>query len=301
MDQQRIARWSLTALYIGVLLLFGAVWFQDPVCKDCFLNFYTNVYLIISLAGAGVGLFRLRSMSREKDQDSANQRILAIFSLGLLLWSVGQMIWLLYNRIGQEIPYPSWADAFYFTTIVCWFAAITLIYHSIRTNIFQEFSSISTIIVMFWGAVAYLIFSLRGDGFEPADGMLKLFLDLGYPILGAANAGLLWLIVINNHSWNKFKHPAMRKSLLVLAIGVTLHFLADFSFNVTTSLPKDHEYAYYNGNFTDFMYMTALWIISLGITWIPLNNFEATRNSTPQRPRADPGGRYRKPPRRKRP
>jgi hypothetical protein len=100
----------LTGAYFFTVLLFLGVWVQSPPCKDCFFNFYTNVFTsTIPLLGSVLGFLRFRHF---RQPILSSQRLTpTLLFTGLFMWSMGGVVWSYYNFVLKtEVPYPSLAD-----------------------------------------------------------------------------------------------------------------------------------------------------------------------------------------------
>jgi hypothetical protein len=274
------ALFFLTGLALGVGIVFIAVWLQRPFCKDCTLNYFSNIYLVLALFGALLGFVRLRN-SRLKVTDP---RRLAptLFCVGLLLWSFGNMLWMSFNFLGGEpVPYPSVADAVYFPNLLFWTVGICILYKIAHGNPLQEMAALAPLLVAGCTATVWLMLVPRG-GLPPlnsTEDWIKFALDVGYPIIGAINMALLITLILGP-TFEKLSLE-MKKAILVILAGVFCMFVADIAFAWTTLLPKSNPFAYFNGNLVDALYATALYLLSVGMLLVPLTDTDTAPSMTP--------------------
>jgi len=112
------------------------------------------------------------------------------------------------------------------------------------------------------------IYLKHGNGinaYTSKTALLKLGLDMFFPIIDLLNLGLLITLVPSTGSE---KLGLSRSSLRIITLGYLFLCLASSSFTITSSLPEDSPYHYYNGGFTDFMFATAFTVIGIGLASI---------------------------------
>jgi hypothetical protein len=270
----RDSRLFLTGLYIGNSLLFIGIWIEGV--RDHRINFFAAIYLIIPLLGALFGFRRLRKVA----QPILNSYRLVplLFCAGLLSWSIGSMIWMYYTfNLSEEIPYPSWADAGYFPSLLCWTLGIIFLYKFAKVNLLKNLVVIVTCLGAAWGFTLPIMLWAHGGSlspYSPTRELLKFVLDISYPIWDALNLAL-FITFLLSLALKKLDNK-MGKALLIILLGYFLTFLADLSFNIITSLPKSSPLAYYNAGPTDFMFTTAFYVLSVGISYIPIGQIGQT-------------------------
>ncbi len=260
-------RFFITGVYFGVLLIFVAVWLQSPPCRNCFLNYFSNIYLAIPFLGAVFGLIRMRR-ERLSILNSVYNLALLLFCMGILLWSLGNVVWMFHNFVLKtEIPYPSLADAGYLSNLVLWIIGILILYKIAGTNPFQEIATPVPIVLAIAGAIIWITLAVRGGQFDPSGDIVKFFLDIIYPLGGVSNFTLLLAFVLG---------PSAEKigleshwAIYFISLGILCNLVADFSLTFTTSLPAGHPFAYYNGNWSDFFYATAFYFLAMGVLLLP--------------------------------
>lgn len=236
-EESMESQFFLSGLYIGVVLLFLAVWLQSPPCKDCFLNFYTNIYLVVAFIGALLGFRKLLGFRRLQSfrQSISDPSYLssAIFCFGLLLWSFGQMTWLIYNfALGVNVPYPSPADIGYILNMMCWTIGLFVMYKLAGTNPFQEIANIAPFVIAAWGGTGTLMLLARGGTLQnPPSDVLKFLLDIILPIIDAFNLALLVPLFLGP-LFNKFSR-GMKVALSLILLGTISNYVGDLGFSIT--------------------------------------------------------------------
>lgn len=196
--------------------------------------------------------------------NSAVGKAIISLSLGLLLWSAGNWTWSYYNFfLDHEVPYPSLADIGYIGALPFWAAGI--FYLSKATGAGFSLRKIGgRIYIIFLPIIAailsyYVLFVVaRNSAFDwNESSALKVFFDLAYPIgdwIILTLAFLVWGLSL------KYLGGRYRWPVFIILFGYVLMFLADFSFSYTTTLGT-----YFNGSFSDLLFVTALFVISFGI------------------------------------
>ena len=117
----------LFGLYIGLSLLIVLSWL-DPV-HDSFLHKASNIYGVQALVGGVLGLWLI---SKRADKAQASPAISSVWiSMGLVVWTVGQALWIWASFKIAAVPYPWWSDIFYLASDLFWLIAIYMIYSSL--------------------------------------------------------------------------------------------------------------------------------------------------------------------------
>lgn len=249
----------LFGYYIALVIWWLAIYFfnlRDVPINDAF----AFAYGLIPLFGGILGLQKAKSWGLLK---SAMGKALFFLSLGLLTWSLGEIIWSFYNIILKvEVPYPSWADASFIFSWPLW--SIGVIFMSFATGAKFGLRSgkgkfllflIPTIIL----AISYylLIIVARGGSFELGGGPLKIFFDITYPLWDVIIITLA--LVIYGLSF-KYLGGIFKWPVLIILLGFFINYFADFGFSYTTTIGT-----HYNGNWVDLLFTSAVFGISFGV------------------------------------
>ena len=216
---------------------------------------------LIPLIGGFLGLFKARLWGGSK---SAVGRALLAISIGAICWGMGQMFWSIYYNIltSVDVPYPSLADVGYSLSFP--FLAIGLVSLSKATG--ARFSlkksggkilafCITTIVLI--AAYYLLIVVARGGVIDFAEGGLKLFFDIAYPVGDLVI--LLFSVLVYGLSF-KYLGGEYKLPILSVLLGLFVLFCGDFSFSYTTTVGS-----YYNGSWVDLVLPTAWMLIVFGV------------------------------------
>ncbi len=264
------SRSFMTGLYIGIAMLFIGAKVQGGTTEP--INFFTGFYLMIPLFS---GLLGLEKSWRVPLENSNTRTFLRLFSAGMVFWSIGCVIWVYYNfHLKQEIPYPSWADAGYLTFLLCSTVGIFFLYRVAKADWWTTFKDVLKSIGLGSGFVLLIMSWAHGgspSNYVAARELFKFLLDVSYPVVDAFNLTVLMILIIRRSMNRK-----MKRALWWIAAGYLLVLLADLSFNIITSLPKNsplgNRFGYYNGGPTDFAFATAFWILGIGLSYLPISN-----------------------------
>lgn len=230
--------------------------------KDSPINkFYAFIYGLIPLLW---GLLALVNSKKWGGSSSALGKTLLFIGAGLFTWGVGEMIWSYYNFfLNIEMPYPSWADASFILSWPLW--AVGIINMSKVTGARFSLRSLKSRIfllavpLLITAASYYLLFYVaRGGVLETDGGWLKLFFDLAYPtgdVMILSLAVIIYGLSIG-YLGGKFKFP-----VILLILGLIFNYFADFTFSYKTTIGT-----FYNGGLADFLFTTAMFLLSLGVT-----------------------------------
>jgi DNA-binding CsgD family transcriptional regulator len=244
--------------------------------KEGFINVWSNLYAAVPIAGSVFGYKQLRDANKETRVPYSSAVI--NFCLGSLCWGIGELIWLCYNvatyyRVINEsfIPYPSYADIGYVTGIIYMLLGVKDIYNKTIGRILPSLPFILVITSTFGIIFAVVVLTLRGWTLMQGQDPWKLILDVFYPTADIATLTILCLLAI--HPTLQTIYTGLRKPIYIFIIGMVLYLVADASFSITTTLPEEHPWSYFPGNWTDLIFNTTFCVISLGILRLPLLSF----------------------------
>ena len=246
--------------YILILIWGGAFYFLQ--IKETSANYwYQFAFGLIPLFGGIWGITKSKKWGWLKSKVG---KAVFFISLAGVSWGIGQMFWSLYYNILNkvEVPYPSLADVGYSLSFP--FLAIGLISLSKATGarfslrhprgkLLALFITVIAIIIAYY----LLIVVARGGVIDFAEGGLKLFFDLAYP-LGDLIILLFALLIYGlsfNYLGGRYKFP-----IISMLLGLLVLFFGDFSFSYTTTVGS-----YYNGHWVDIVLPTAWMMIVFGV------------------------------------
>ncbi|OGY58939.1 MAG: hypothetical protein A3H06_02420 [Candidatus Colwellbacteria bacterium RIFCSPLOWO2_12_FULL_44_13] len=249
----------LTLIYISFLGLFLFLYISGQ--RDTTLNLTSNSYGIMSLLGGLYGVFVVARHWGGFKSDVG--KAVTFFSIGLIVWSVGFSIYLYYNLVLQvEVPYPSWADAGFFPAYALW--AIGMVMLSKATG--AKFGlrklggkALLLLVPVSIAAASYylLIIVARGGVVDFEQDLIKIFLDIGYPLWDVIILTIAILIYGLSYRYFGGKY---RLPIYIILGSFVINYFGDFSFSYTTTIGS-----YYNGSFADVMFATTMYLISVGI------------------------------------
>ena len=230
-----------------------------------FLRLSTEIPLtIIPLTG---GILGLRNAVLWGGIKSMMGRSSLFLSLGLLAWGIGNIVWTYYIFFtATEVPYPSFADFGYILSPLFFLFGIRGLFRvvgahfSLRSAKGKLLIFIIPLLVILI-SVYLLIYVARGGVLVHDSGSyIKLFFDLLYPLSDIAILTMISLIYFLSRDFlgGRYKAP-----ILIIFFGFVLFYASDFSFSYTTTIGT-----FYNGSFTDFLFTTTMFIISMGIVML---------------------------------
>src|SRR5262245_3452905 len=85
------AEWFLSGTAVGLALLMVGAWLNARHHDNEFMDAYTNVYAIVALLGAFLGMTKYQSIPR--DENPQQRMVVFTLSVALLFWVAGQMAW----------------------------------------------------------------------------------------------------------------------------------------------------------------------------------------------------------------
>ncbi|HWS87379.1 MAG TPA: hypothetical protein VN282_10460 [Pyrinomonadaceae bacterium] len=253
-------QWSkglLLGLYVGLSLLFplshldagpDGVWGSG---RDTVLDKATNVYGLLALAGAALGLWRVLKWA---DKPRATPAVAAVWvCAGLAVWVLGQGLWTWWVLTRTQENYPSPADPFFIVSDVIWLLVLLKTYQSLRRRGMAEISQYWPVLTVLLGVLATAskwLFT-ESSGATPT----KLIYDYIYIFVTFTSAFLTLPLVFGK---NEEIPLPVKQFINWLSAAAVINAVAVFAFTVTDTLPEDNPYAYYNGNWVDWLLLTAM-------------------------------------------
>jgi transcriptional regulator with XRE-family HTH domain len=251
----------LTSLYLGLCMpIFLFIWRES--CRNCELNFFSNIYLVIPFTGALLGWTIILTRPRLNTNTLASEILLCTAPL---VWSVGNSIWMYQNFVNKtDIPYPSFSDVGYLTNNVLLAVATYLLLKTFGAGMKQK-----RLLSYVWAGsglglgLIMLMLKVRGWQLNQLHDPMKFVLDVSLPFTSGCATFATWLGWFD-HSFRRAE-GLLKRALGYITVGVTFLFISDVGFSWTTSLPKSHVWAYYNGGWVDFCIATAFYFLCLGV------------------------------------
>lgn len=255
----------LIGLYIA--LFFWWLFLFVYKIKETPLNDgYGTMYMLVPFFGGIIGL--LKSNNFDSSQQELKLSIF-IFSIGLLTWSGGNIIWGYYKFVLHIIvAYPSLADLSYIVSWPLWLGGLFFLAKSANKNIGigGNAKKIAALVIFVTGLLlsySLLILIARNGLWTTKGGIIKTILDFYYPVFDI----LIIITIILRRDFSFKKTFYLKKfPIILLLIGFTLNFIGDLSLNYTSTLDS-----YYQGGWIDFILTTAMFFLSLGLNTLDTN------------------------------
>lgn len=194
---------------------------------------------------------------------SAIGKSLISLGLGLLGWAGGMIVWNYYLFFKEvEVPFPSLADLFFITIWPLW--TFSMLQLSKATGAKYGFRKVKGKVIAVIIAVVsiflsyYLLFVVAKEGIiDLSLNTPQIALNFFYPIGDVAI--LMSAILVYALSY-KFLGGLYKKTVIILLVGFLINYVADFIFLFTST-----KGTYFNGHIVDFMYLTMMFTLSLGV------------------------------------
>lgn len=194
-------------------------------------------------------------------------RALVFYSIGIMSWGLGVVIWLWYIYVvkNTEVPYPSVADYVYMLAQVFWYLGTLSISGVIGANFglkskYSLLKILSTSLVGVILSYVLLVTIARGGEVvsDTSGSFLKTFFDYYYPIATSLSLTLTLGIYFLAR---KYLGGVYRTALLVIFFGFFVQFLGDFLYSYSTRAET-----YFNGHWSDILFTTAMLVLSVGVS-----------------------------------
>lgn len=241
------------------------VWWVTIFVRGIFETTENYLYsLIYGLIPLFWGLFGLKNSFYWGGFKSLLGRSIAFLSLGTLAWAIGNLIWGYYNLVVRDaVPYPGLSDFGFGLSYPLWaigiffLAKVTGAVFSLREAKGKVILFVLPVIVIVTSY--YFLFTVaRGGVIDTEGGLLKLFLDVAYPVWDVINLTLALLLygLSINYLGGRFKWP-----VITLLLGIGSMYIADFFFSYNTTLET-----FFVGSWVDLVYTISMFLIVLGVT-----------------------------------
>jgi len=222
-------------------------------------NYYTLIYPFISLFGGLIGCKVAHGWGGLK---SYFGKTLYLFSFGLLLQFLGQVIYAYYIYIlNVAIPYPSLGDIGYFGSVIFYILALLSLANilAVRINFSTINGKIQVVLIPFVLLTSSYVIFLDSYMFDPKS-PIKTFLDFGYPFGQALYLSIALIIVFLSRNT---LGGIMKKPLLFLLFALVVQYASDFMFLYQVS-----NETWYVGGPNDFLYALSYFLMTIALTLI---------------------------------
>ncbi len=249
----------LLLVYVLVILWWVAI-FLRGIHETTENYLFSLIYSILPFSGGIIGFINAKHWGGFA---SSTGRAVLFISGGIFAWGIGNLIFGFYNLIlGVPIPYPSIADAAFF--LLYPLSAIGVISFFRATGAAFALKRLSGKLLLLFIPIFLIFFSYyllfvvaRGGKITYDGGLLKLFLDIAYPVgdvVVITFASILYSLSF------KYLGGTFRKPIIFIIIGFISTYIADFLFSYTTTVGT-----YFVGKWVDIFYPTAFLFIALGL------------------------------------
>ncbi|TXI33677.1 MAG: hypothetical protein E6Q58_02400 [Niabella sp.] len=223
-----------------------------------YLNIFGDVYGALAIIAAVLGLLTAKNWG---SLTSKLGRSISFISIGLLFQFLGQLTALYYTRVlGIDLPYPSWAELFYFGSIPIYILGVIFLMQAcaININVIKKPFNIASILILMAGFM-FLDYELFLYDYHAEDYLpIAVFLDYAYPILQSIQVSLViftyWFSL--KELGGKLKWP-----VLFLIFGLYAQYLGDTIYTYLIYQEKWRQ-----GDVTDFLYLMSYFLI--GVSFI---------------------------------
>ncbi len=279
-DNIKQLKGAIIALYIILTILWiffiistnNAGTYEGPLFKYVLTPFLAGMTLL-PILGA---ILSFKKAKHWGSWNSAIGKTLITLGLGLLGWAGGMIVWNYYLYFTDvQVPFPSLADFFFIMIWPLWtFSMIKLSkatgakygFKNMGGKIFSIILAVVSVVVSY-----YLLFIVAKDGVvDLSVTTSQLILNFFYP-LGDVSI-LISAVLVFTLSYG-FLGGKYKRTVRWLLLGFFINYVADFLFLFTTT-----NGTYFNGHISDFMYLTMMFILTMGAAGftLPSNETEPT-------------------------
>lgn len=195
-------------------------------------------------------------------------------SLGLLFWSLGNMIFSYYDLLlGEPVPYPSVADYLYIGQALAYTSGVLYMIKSISPD--SRFKKVGTKAYMLFIPVVMFsltLYNMYSEGILSPDLGLSIsyVLDIFYPLSSVLLMTLVILAILLSYNYLGGKY---RFAIYMLLFGIFIEYLGDIGF--TKTINND---TYYVGNWVDMLFITGIFIVSISLVFLSPSRLEELHN-----------------------
>jgi len=201
------------------------------------MYFFSNAFPPV-IAGAAVVTSGFALRRYWEDLRSRLSRTWLLFTLGMVLWFLGELGWATYRLIlNIEKPYPSIADVFWLSGYVPLFFALYIYVQTFKPAISRRMLRIAEVVVFILSIGIYSL--LLPPTIEAEEDSVMLVVDLAYPTLDIPLFAMAILgLLIFTMSRLKGK---MGTAWLLINAGILMNAVGDVLFSYTTLLGTYRE------------------------------------------------------------
>lgn len=177
-----------------------------------------------------------------------------LIGVGVGCWGVGELIWQYYSAVlGQDVPYPGWADVFYVGAYPILFAGILLLPHVQSRKWERARLTLDTLAgTVALAAITWAFYLKDVLYLDPEAGVLENTINLAYPV-GDLILLIGLMILATRRSQLQFDGR-----LLVLSAGMLVTAVADMMYVFQVEADT-----YFDGNRLDAVWLAAYGLFTL--------------------------------------
>ena len=244
-----MSRASVVLTFLQIFALFWWVNLQLIPSHTTDWNFWFNGYYgVVFLVGGLIGLF---STSQVGGTKSSIGNALIFTSSGIVMYGIGQMVWLGYNLMGTDVPYPSLADFFFISFVPLLAVGFWHIFKIFKTEIKRKiiFEFALTLLVV----AAVVLTYINQPDLNLELSLESRLLNMYYPLADS------FMIAIAIFTF-RLSSDKFNKTILFFIIGLLSHAIADFLFTFNTA----HN-LYWNGDLSDLLFSIGGFFMGMGV------------------------------------
>jgi hypothetical protein len=253
----------LLGMYVGLLLFLIIVTLFDKNF-DSSLRYATNIYGLLALAGAALGFWRVW---KRADNPRA---ILALPSawicFGLAGWGIAQGLYILGVWINGKDQYPWLSDVLYIASEVCWLVALLQLFKLLGRRALTEISPfmgiMGTVSALLIASYIWIQHNLPLSPLNPApqekieNPLLIIVTDFTYVLVTYSSMILAIALVLGKNT--EIPRP-VHQCIRYLFYATAIDAVATLAYTVTTKLEEGNQLVYVNGNWVDWLFLTAMY------------------------------------------
>jgi len=207
---------------------------------DVFVWYSSFEFIFVSM----ITTYIIYDTSKLYEAGNKNRTYLRLIAIGTLGWALGETIWVFYELVLLEAPYPSIADFFYIIAYIP--IAFALFSKARDTKIEPDKGRLIVVIIVVFDFILIALFVLIIPIFQYGDEPLVTIISIMYPILDI-------ILVINaGYIVAKFAGGRMEKAWLIYGLAMFTNAIADTLFGY-----EDWNEIYNSHSLADFLFLVS--------------------------------------------
>lgn len=248
----------ILGIYLGIIVWWFSLYIsgtKDIAVINGFSAVWTVITIVISFY-AIIHIYKIRTLITN------NRFIVSILfiALGLLLWCLGNFIWVIYNIVFHvSLPFPSYADVLFLGCLPFLLIGTYDFFNAEINNIYNinlHIANRAVMAVLCAAGVLSIAFYAKYDLILLRFVINMLFVSFDIMILSLVLSP--WILVVLTNK--RFRYGVGN---LVLLIGTVCLFISDVGFFYGTS-----NNTYSNGGIVDLFYLSFTFMLGIGLLFI---------------------------------